>query len=535
METVAEHLADQLSARGVTRVYGLPGGENVIMLEAIRQRGITFTLVKNESSACFMAAAEARLTGKLGVALTTLGPGASNACAGLAHAWLDRAPVLLITAAADPADADRHSHQAIDLQALFKPICKLTAELTCAKAASQIGEALDIMRTGRPGPAHLSLHNRIAAQPIRGSEHARSLTTDPTKARDLLKQARSLLAEKRKPIIIVGLGIEPDAPYSQIRQLAETLRAPVIDTPKSKGALPAYHPLFAGTIGLTREDPVYELVDEADCILAIGFDVVELVKPWDYQKPLIWIANWENHDPRIPAAIELVGNIGEILAWLSEASSSSGRVWGAHRIWQFRERQDSIRLPAPQSKRILPNTFLDSLRANSPDDIIVTTDVGSHKIFAALNWGARMPNRYLVSNGLSAMGFGLCSAIAAAQVSAQPVVCITGDAGLAMVLGELGILAEERLPALVCLMNDCALDLIRSAQLRLGQPAFGTVFRNPDYASIARAFDLAYHKVESRRDCDMAIRAALAAREPALIDVMIDPVGYPTTPANAPL
>ena len=179
--------------------------------------------------------------------------------------------------------------------------------------------------------------------------------------------------------------------------------------------------------------------------------------------------------------------------------------------------------------RILPQTFLTSLRQNTSDDIIVTTDVGSHKIFTALYWEARVPNRYLVSNGLSAMGFGLSSAIAAAEITNQPTVCITGDAGLAMVMGELGLLAERRLPLLVIVMNDCALDLIRSAQLRQGRPAFGTEFSNPDFEYIARAYDLDYRRVESRQDCDAAIRAGLSTGAPMLIDVMIDPIGYPTT------
>ena len=140
-----------------------------------------------------------------------------------------------------------------------------------------------------------------------------------------------------------------------------------------------------------------------------------------------------------------------------------------------------------------------------------------------------MPNRYFVSNGLSAMGFGLSSAIAAAEICGAPVVCITGDAGLAMAMGELGLLAERQLPVLIALMNDAALDLIRSAQLRRGRPAFGTEFANPDYEFIAKAYGIGYRKVASREDCDAALRAGLADGAPMLIDVMIDPAGYPTT------
>ncbi len=529
MVTVAAYLAERLSATGVTRVYGLPGGENVEILEALRQQGIDFLLVKNESSACFMAATDARLTGKIGVALTTLGPGAANAYAGLAHAYLDRAPILLITAVSDPALVGRHTHQALDLSAIFQPICKFTAELSTANAVQSIHKAMRLARAGRPGPVHLCLHNRIALEQVEYDSVPEPAESGISSRDTNMNAIHTVLADKRKPIIVVGLGLEPQGPYSTVRLLAESLRAPVIDTPKSKGALSADHPLFAGTIGLTRDDPVYELLDEADCIIAIGFDVVELVKPWGYVTPLIWIANWENSDPQILSELEAVGNIDDILEALSQAKAETEANWGAERLSRFRESQAMSDFLRPKANRILPQTFLTSMRENTPDEILVTTDVGSHKIFAALNWQARVPNRYFVSNGLSTMGFGLCSAIAAAEVTSMPAVCITGDAGLAMVMGELGLLVERQLPVLVVVMNDAALDLIRSAQLRQGRPSFGTEFQNPDYELIAHAYGLAYRRVESRRDCDDAFRDGLSKGKPMLIDVMIDPVGYPTT------
>ena len=531
MTTVAEYFAEQLAKAGVERVYGLPGGENVEILEALRRRGIDFILVKNESSACYMAATDARLSGRIAVALTTLGPGAANAYAGLAHAHLDRAPVLLITAANDPETSGKHSHQVIDLNVIFRPICKFSAELTAANAARTIQQALTLTMADRPGPAHISLHNRIALQPIPTEETQKPSASVEDESVDE-DEIQSFFADKQKPIIVVGLGLEPDRPYSQIQRLAETLGAPVIDTPKSKGALSADHPLFAGAVGLTRTDPVYQLLEEADCILALGFDVVELVKPWDYTKPLLWIANWKNNEPPISCDQEYVGNIGQILDAFAEPRSMTGADWGVDRVRRFRQMQELRDLPTPGKHRILPQTFLNSLRQNTSDDIIVTTDVGSHKIFTALQWEARIPNRYFVSNGLSAMGFGLASAIAAAEITKQPTVCITGDAGLAMVMGELGLLVEKQLPVLVIVMNDCALDLIRSAQIRRGRPAFGTEFANPDYKYIAKAYDLDYRKVESRQDCDAAIRAGLSLGSPMLIDVMIDPIGYPTTVAQ---
>ena len=528
MSTIAESLAQQLVAAGVQHIYGLPGGENVEALDALWRRGIEFVLVTNESSACYMAATEARLTGRIGVALTTLGPGATNACAGMAHAHLDRAPIALITAAADPDLRDRHSHQVLDLQALFAPICKYSAELAPANAQARIQQALRLTRTGRPGPVHLSLPNSLASAPITEATAAAS-PAKPAPQNPPVSEIRTLLADKRKPIIVLGLGLEPGRPYAQIRQLAESLGAPVVDTPKSKGALSAAHPLFAGTIGLTRYDPAYALLDEADCIIALGFDVVELVKPWDYATPLIWIANWGNQAPRLDCALEITGDIGEVLESLATPTTRPAPDWGAARTRRFRQRLAARSSPNAAAGRISPQAFLTLLRAHTPADIILSTDVGSHKIFAALEWPALQPNGYFVSNGLSAMGFGLCSAIAAAKVTRQPVVCITGDAGLAMVLGELGLLARLGLSVLVAVMNDSALDLIRSAQRRRGKAAVGTEFANPDYRHIAAAFGLAYQKVESPADCAAGIRAWLEQGTTMLLDVMLDPDGYPTS------
>jgi acetolactate synthase I/II/III large subunit len=530
MPTVAEYLAQQLAQAGVTIVYGLPGGENVEVLDAIRKQGIEFVLVKNESSACFMADVHARLTGTMGVALTTLGPGATNAYVGLAHAYLERSPVLLITAQSDPHLIGTHTHQVIDLQSVFQPITKFTANLTYENSISTIHHALRMAQIGRPGPVHLGINNRVALQGVSITESNIIQVQSPKINMDTITSIETILRDNTKPVIVVGLGLEKDKPYHQVQQLAEILNAPVIDTPKSKGALPARHPLFAGTIGLTRTDPAYEILDEADYIIAIGFDVVEMVKPWNQLQPLIWIANCENYDPRIPSEVEFIGELSSLLDALNDILEiETDETWGRSRIAEFRAKQNSILLPSPQEACILPQQVLAAIRDNTPDDVIITTDVGSHKIFTALNWQAQLPNQYFVSNGLSAMGFGLTSAIAAAKITGKPTICITGDAGLAMVMGELGLLVELDLPVIIMVMNDSALDLIRSAQKRRQRPAFGTEFTNPDYEHIAKAYRLDYRRVQKSNDCQAAIQYALQSQKPILIEAMIDPVSYPTT------
>lgn len=525
MPTLVELFADKIAEAGVDVVFGLPGGENVDMLDSLRRRSIEFVLVRNESSAIFMADVHARVTRGIGAALTTLGPGASNAYAGIAHAWLDRAPVLLLTAQTDPKLIGVHTHQVLDLGLVFRPITKFTAQLMPDSASETIDYAITLLKSGRPGPVHLSLPAADALKEAHVSSRPHRQSTHEINEEDVAR-AKNLLASSRRPVMVAGLGLEPDQPYSQLRALAESLHAPVIDTPKSKGALLPDHPLFVGTLGLTANDPAYEILDASDCILAIGFDVVELVKPWRQPQPLIWIANWNNHDPRIDSDCELVGNIANILDALLDSPVGVDEAWGKRRVQVWREALLSRLQTASAPNRMSPADVLDSIRAHTPPEVIVTTDVGSHKIFTCLHWKAMQPNTFFVSNGLSVMGFGLTAAIAAARTTRGTTVAITGDAGLAMVMGELALIVEMDLPVIVIVMNDSALDLIRFAQTRKDLEVFGTEFANPNYEAIASAFGLSFARIQNKSECEAAVQAAVASRRPTLLEVMIDPQGY---------
>ena len=528
MATVAQFLAQTLYEKGVRTVFGLPGGEVVEVLEAFRQADIEFVLVKNESSAVYMTDVTARLTGTIGVALTTLGPGATSAYAGVAHAFLDRAPILILTAQTDPQRIGTHTHQVVDLQACFRPITKFTAELEAETAPETIQYALSQLTNGRPGPVHLGLCSRVAAS----ETHAMTNAGQTPGGIDLVPHTaaiKELLNRSHHPVIVVGVGLEPERPYAELQCFAETIHAPLIDTPKAKGSLPANHPLFAGTIGLTATDPAYELLDEADCIIAVGLDAAELMKPWSQAAPLIWLAPWQNHDPHLAAAYEYVGAMAPQLGALADSlTTQADSSWGAQRVAHFHAKQIQKPMPQAVTGRITPQDLLRIIREQTADNIIITTDVGSHKIFTALNWPAQTPNCYFVSNGLSAMGFGLPAAIAAAKVSQQPTLCITGDAGLAMVMGELSLAVELNLPVIVVVMNDNALDLIRNAQYLHDKPVYGTTFTNPDYGLIAAGYGLNYYRVYDSYSGQTALQLALAANVPSLIDVQIDPSAYPT-------
>jgi acetolactate synthase-1/2/3 large subunit len=517
-------------------VFGLPGGENAETLDAMRREGLEFVLVRNESSAVFMADATARLTGKPGVALVTLGPGAANAYCGMAHAYLDRAPVLLVTAQSDRRTLDRYTHQVIDLQASFEPVTKMTRELTNTNTRRVVEDALRLIMAGRPGPVHLGMSTYMAGQPVqevdaeekpavRASESA---TPDATGA---INAAKQFLAKAQRPVIVVGLGLEPEKPYRAIRRLAEATQAPVIVTPKAKGAIPDDHPLSVGTFGLSQTDPPYAIAGEADCIVAVGFDVVEMERLWDQPQPVIWVAPWENEDPVIAnVAHAFVGPMIPVLEQLAETDFDPHPNWGTARVAAFRESRANPSLPKPAPGRLRPQTVLEVLRRHLPRHAVVATDVGAHKICTGLIWPTYTPNSYLLSNGLSSMGFGLPEAMAAARITGDTTVCITGDGGIAMVLGELGLLRDLDLPVIVLIMNDNALDLIRSAQVRRGKPVYGTEFVNPDFDKIAEAYNIEFHRVASAEQCATVFETAVATRQPVIIEALIDPVSYPTTP-----
>ena len=529
--TVAEVVAATLRNAGVRYVFGLPGGETVELLDALRLVGIEFILVHNESSALFMADTYARITGSVGIALTTLGPGATNATVGLAHAYLDRAPIILITAQKPDTLLPDYTHQVLDLQGIFRPITKATIKVAPHNAATALRDALALAIADRPGPIHLQLSNEDAALPALDHVVEQAKTPAPPSPSDVaIAQARDLFSRARRPLILAGVGLEPQRPYELLREVSEQANAPVVVTPKAKGALPDDHPLSAGVIGLTRTDPAYTFIDEADCILAVGFDVVELVRPWKSDAPLIWLAPWANQDPVLPHAVDLVGDLAASLAQFVDATYAPDPTWGVERVARFRREQPTERL-APAAGRLLPQEVLDTLRAALPAATSLSVDVGSHKILSSLEWPTLIPNSFFLSNGLSSMGFGLPAAIGAHLAAPnQPSVCLTGDAGMAMVVGELGLVAQYQFPLLIIVLNDGAIDLIRAQQVRAGKPVYGTEFQSPNFAQIAAAYGLASARVTTTEELAEQVASYVASPAPRVVEVMLDPISYPTTP-----
>ena len=533
MGSLADFLAKSLWDLGIRKVFGLPGGENVHLVEALNRNGFEFHLVRNESSAAYAAAACYRLSGRPQACLTTLGPGITHAAAGLGHLWLDRAAVVILTARTNENSGPLHTHQLLDLVALVGPMTK-TSFVVQPKTAHQIPDVLSLMLEGRPGPVHFQMSNEAAARPCLGigrDPKRTDVTEEPFPSSQKLSEASALIGGMKRPVIVAGLGVMGEEDSKGIVALAETLNAPVLVTPKAKGSISDLHVLSAGVIGLTRTDPGYEVLEAGDGVVAVGLDVVELVKPWDWQRPLVFLSKCPNWDPKIPSSMNLTGNLSKLLLLLSKQCEIRSE-WNTLRVGPNRDKlgyEDS--LPA-RTGRISPQKVLTILRQKAPVEALMSVDVGSHKIFFSLEWPTYQPEGFLLSNGLSCMGYGLASAIGAGTESPERLVLsIIGDGGMAMCAGELGLLKEIGSNTKIIVLKDGALDLIRSAQSRVGMLPIGTEYHTEtDHVLLAEAFGIPGTHAATCNDFADGLDVAFETSGPYLIEVELDPSSYPTTP-----
>ena len=534
MSTCAEVLARSLHDLGVRTVFGLPGGENVRLLDALRRQGIDFVLVRNESSAAYAASARWTLTGELQACLTTLGPGITHAAAGVGHLWLDRAGVVVISACTAEASGPMHTHQVLDQEHLMAPMVKAHIKVEPDNVHS-VRDVCSLAAEGRPGPVYVQISNEVAGLAAAGDGIAPDPRPPawPERDKEGVEKALALMARTHRSVVVVGLGARDASLRASVQAVADSLNAPIVATPKAKGIVPDSHPLAAGVVGLTRTDPVYELLEQADLVIAIGFDVVELVLPWEFDGALVWVAEWPNVDPPLPADVELVGDVAGHLEALAEVAESAPG-WSDTNFHTFRKDRT---VPAPKATaegRVSPQAVMRSLRRHANLDAIMTVDVGSHKIHFALDWPTHDVSGFLLSNGLSCMGFGLAGAIGAATLDpGRQVLCVIGDGGLSMCAGELGLLRELGVNVKVVVMQDEALDLIRVAQLRAGGPVHGTEYGvSVDHTRLAAAYGIPGQRVTDGTSLDDAVRTACTQMGPYLIEVMLDPVSYPTFPTT---
>jgi acetolactate synthase-1/2/3 large subunit len=530
--TVAEVIAGAVAQAGTRVAFGHPGGEVVRIIDALERAGVRFVVTHHEETAVFMAMGYGEFTGRPGVSVATIGPGAANALGGVAAAWLERAPLIALTATRGPDGAPRSTHQLLDLSALFEPISKASSTLTAENATETVAWAVALAGAPRPGPVHLAVSSEVAvASPI-GAPTAGASAQPPDEGRPaaagefaaLATRAADLLSAARRPAVIVGLGVVDQGRAPAALEFIRALGAPAATTPKAKGVVPEDDPLFAGVLEGAGHEQVVAFLHEADLIVCLGIDSVEFARPWRLAAPIIHVDDFPS-DGYYQPEVELIGDVPAAMAALEAAvRAGSGRRtaagWTHKQIADQRHALQEYLHSGGGGLRSVD--VVDALRSALPRSSIATVDVGAHKVLLGQTWTSFAPRTYFVANGLSSMGYAVpvAAAIRLAQADAPdspaapdaPVMAFVGDGGLSMYLGELETLVRLGIALLVVVFADESLELIRLSQVAAGLPEVGTTFTNPDWQALGRAFGIPVLELESVGDVPATVARAVGAQ-----------------------
>jgi len=536
--TTADVIAETLKASGIHRLFGLPGGEIAEVMGACRKAGLSFLLTRHENAACIMAGVTGELTRKPGVALATVGPGATNLVNGVANAFLERAPLLVLSAQLPTDLSPILPHQRVDLEDLFRPITKWSHTLTGVNTAATMKRALDLTTEGRPGPVYLSLPSDVARREDRTDasppdDHPRQATLFPPgregAATGDLPRAARMIGQATRPLAMVGIGLDPMKVQPALLRWLEATGIPVAITPKAKGLVPEDHPLFVATgTGMAGDTLFVELLRETDLLIGIGFDPVEAIRTFYTERPFLSIAEYSLVDRQFAPDLELVGDVGATLEAL-QGETALHHTWRREAVAAFRRRLASFLTPSVDKSELglSPARVFGRLRNLLPREAILTVDTGAHKLLIGQIWPSYQPLTFLVSHGLSTMGYALPAAMAAKlEHPDRPVVAVMGDGGLAMVLAELETASRLRLPVVVLVLSDRSLYLIRLHQERKGFQAGGVDFGPIDFAGIAPGLGALGFRAITWTELDDAVTAALGANYPTVIEVPVDPADY---------
>jgi acetolactate synthase I/II/III large subunit len=520
-------LARRLRAYGVRYAFGIPSGQVLAAIEAFEAHGIRFVLVSHEMTAAFMADVMGRLTGVPGVALATLGPGATNLATGVGNALLDRSPCLIITGQVPTVQVGRRVQMHVDHRQLFTPLTKGSLLLATGRMTETIDRAVLLAQAEPPGPVHLDLPEDVALETAREGRRARAKSEPPQPERLRgLSRALTALRVARRPVAVLGLSASRSGLGRRIRQFLERHRLPFVTTMMGKGVVPDDHPLHIGVVGRARHRWVEAFLADADLILGLGYDPVEIgYEDWMPRVPLVHVDREAvDADRRVRVAAELTGDLGIALDALAEGGLGS-TAWEGEAIAQFRSRLAASLRPA--SNHFQPWEVLDLLRDWLPADGILACDVGAHTHLIASQWPVPEGGTLLVSNGWSSMGYGIPAALAATLARpGREVACVVGDGGFLMQAGEMATAARLGSRALFVMLRDESLSLIHAKQRRRGYRITGVDLPVRDPVPPPHYFGVPCIPARSAREFRAALARVRRQRGPVVIEAVVDGSKY---------
>ena len=526
--TNADLIVRTLCEAGVTHGFGIPSGNVLPLMEAMRTGRLPFVLTAHEGSAGFAADVMGRLTGAPGLCIATLGPGATNLTTGVGSAYLDRSPLLAVTCNLPTAQLGRRIQMAIDHHALFRPIAKASLALRRGRVAAVLADALEIALSEPPGPVHLDLPEDVAVaqatEEVPAIRAGRGLRPAPEAA---FARAAALLRAARRPVAIIGASAMRLRNLDLLREVIERHGLPFASTTMAKGLLDEAHPLAFGCIERACRQVQREFLRGADLVLALGYDVIEVeYEAWIGSVPVLAVdVEPVDADGSVRVAHEIVGDLDASLARLARLEPLP-HEWPAEAAREQRERfQRALR---PAAAGFAPHQAIDAVREALPAAGILAFDVGAHTHQIAGQWTAREARTFLITNGWSSMGFGLPAAIAAKLARPErPVVALVGDGCFQMTCGEVAVARRLGLSLPIVVLDDAWLSLIRVKQHRRRFGIYGTdVGREEQLAPPAHYFGVPAASARTPEELAACVRGALAADHPTVIEARVDPGHY---------
>lgn len=528
--TGAELFIQALENEGVRYVFAVPGEENLDLLEALRTSNIELILNRHEQAAGFMAATYGRLTGRVGVCLSTLGPGATNLVTAAAYAQLGGMPMLMISGQKPIKSSKQGLFQILDVVDLMRPLTKYTRQISNANTIpAKIREAFRLASEERPGAVHLELPEDIAAETADPDTHIfePSDARRPSASEKSLEMACDMLRQARHPLIMIGAGANRKRVSQALIHLVNVTNIPFFTTQMGKGVVDERHSRYLGNAALSSGDFVHCAIDHADLVINVGHDVVE--KPPFFMHPggkQVIHVNFSGADvdPVYFPQHEVVGDIANSVEYLAEHCGHCGN----HDFSRFMEvkaavdrhlqdRADDDRFP------VVPQRIVSDVRRVMPEDGIIALDNGMYKLWFARNYPAYDNNTVLLDNALASMGAGLPSAMMAAMLHPNlKVMAICGDGGFMMNSQELETAVRLKLNLVVLIINDSAYGMIKWKQAQEGFQNFGLDYSNPDFVTYADAYGAHGHRVTAVADLRPTLAQALAQGGVHLVDVPVD-------------
>ncbi|MBT5775361.1 MAG: acetolactate synthase large subunit [Dehalococcoidia bacterium] len=508
-------------------VFGVPGEENLDVMDALLDSTLRFVQTRHEQGAAFMADVQGRLTGKASVCLATLGPGATNLVTGVADAQLDRAPLVAVTGQAGISRLHKESHQVLDLVALFNPLTKYSQQLVTPEIIPEVvRKAFKVAQTEKYGATHIDFPEDVAKLQVEGEPLLAQQPYDAEPLMAQLKRAAELINAAKMPVIIAGNGVIRGHASDALRRFVEATNVPVANTFMAKGVVPYTDPRALLSVGLQAQDYVSYAIAQADVVVTIGYDLIEY-------PPERWNPNADKtivHIDRQPAEVDAfyvlgVGIVADLSITLDELSSMVEPRDIPAIVPKLRDRilTEQAEAGLMDGHPVTPQRVLHDVRAAmGPDDILIS-DVGAHKMWAARLYPCLEPNTCIISNGFASMGIALPGAIGAKLLFPERrVLALNGDGGFLMNSQEMETAVRVGANIVVLVWRDETFGLIKWKQLNQFGRASHIDFGNPDFVQYARSFGWAADRVESASELAPALEAAFNAGRPALIDVPVD-------------